>query len=620
LAPASQLRPRHQLRRSLLAHLELVACGVAFLEAVAVELAVAWFIHRKGVNLTGDEPSYIIQAQAYLHLSPNVLSTIKADLGAHSLTAYPVGAPVSAVASFSGPRGMISVFEPGLGVLLIPFVAVGRIFLGATVGMVMLNSAGLIYLHRRVSHLAALGRRCQLLLGLMFVAPALLLAVTQIYPDLLSGVLLACVIVEIVAIELRAATSRFGLVVATLSAAYLPWLQIKNLVPALVVVVALVVVRHRAHHGGRTTATISVLCLVSWGLLVAYNLRYFGHVLGLPEPAPRLDQNGLEYTLGLLLDRSQGLFVQVPVAVMGLVGLWMTRKRLPIAVIATVLSVGSILVLNGTYTANPYGGASLAGRFMWTGLPVLLAWTGAVLARSQQVRGPTRWPMIAVGGLWLYQGIPILIGSHGYYNLLNPRPPWDPAAWPGWWPGLNGVLPQFDRPGHSLGAPAVALVVVLALAAIFAVVGSQSTRATFSTRAQVAIGVLAGLVVVALVVVQPLTPTTTLSFDGTELGTPVIGPAQPAVSPLVDLQGVLPGTYVLRLSYRLEGERASGSMIATCDASSGRASDSVIARLHSGRQSTSTSIRCQNSGALATQFKVGDRSELFVNRLQLRIA
>jgi hypothetical protein len=341
-------RRRDGVRQLTSTQIEILGCAAALLVSVGVELIVAWFIHRKGVNLTGDEPAYIIQAQAYLHLSPNILSTIRADLSVHSLAAYAPGAPVSAVASFAGPRGVISPFEPGLGLLLIPFVATGRLFLGSTVGMLVLNTAGLIYIHRRVSRLTTLDRRCQFLLGLMLAAPAVLLAVTQIYPDLLSGILLACAIVEIAFIERTGVSARLGTAVIGFSLAFLPWLQGKNLAPAVVALVALLIVRLRVSAGRRTTFVILTLCLLSWGLLLAYNLRYFGHLTGLPEPAPNFGHNGVEYTLGLLFDRDQGLFVQVPVAVVGFLGLWMARKRLPISVIATVVSVGSVLLLNGT--------------------------------------------------------------------------------------------------------------------------------------------------------------------------------------------------------------------------------------------------------------------------------
>ena len=580
-------------------------------------MVIAWFTHRRGVNITGDEPSYIIQAQAYRHLSPYILSTVKADLAAHSLAAYPAGAPINAVASFIGPHGIISPFEPGLGMLLIPFVAIGRLALGATLGVLLFNSAGLIYLHRRISRLARLTGPAQMVLGLMFVAPAVLLAATQIYPDFPSGVLIGCAVVELASIELTGTTTRLGLVVIAISMAYLPWLQIKNFVPAIVLLFLFVLVWLRARHGWKGAVVISALCLLTWGLLLAYNLRYFGHLLGLPEQAPSLGRSGFEYVLGLLFDRDQGLFVQVPIAILGLLGLWMGRKQLPISVIATVLCVGSILVLNGTYTSNPYGGFSLAGRFMWTAIPILAGSTGILLARWQEVDRNLRWPMISILALWTYQGVAILDGAHTYYNAFSPTPSWDPASWPGWWPGFNRLLPQFNLPGRTAGAPAVALVVALVLAGSLVIVAVQYTRGWRSTPGWLgSFGAIAIFVVVALAVVKPLASVSTLSFDAMEVGTPVVGTGHSAASPVVDLQEVVPDEYFLRLTYRLRGPAASGSMILSCVAPTSE--QRLTVPLTPGSRTTSTSIKCRDAGFIATQFTVASRSELVVNSLQLR--
>jgi hypothetical protein len=583
-----------------------------------VELVVAWFIHSKGVNLTGDEPSYIIQAQAFLHLSPNILSTVRADLAAHRLSTYPVGTTVNMVASFAGPRGVISPFEPGMGLMLVPFVATGRLFLGSTAGMMVLDTAGLIYLHRRVSRLATLGSRSQILLGMALATPAVLLALTQIYPDLPSGVLLACAIVEIVYTERTGTSTRFNCAVVTFAMAYLPWLQIKNLAPSLVTLLAFVIVRFRTHRNSKSTVTILVVCLFSWGLLLAYNLRYFGHLLGLPEQAPSFGRSGLEYTLGLLLDRHQGLLVQMPIVVVGLVGMWIARKALPISVIATVVSVGSILVLNGTYTANPYGGLSLAGRFMWTAIPALVAWTAVVFAGWERAHRSTWGPIMVVGALSTYQGIAVLDGSHVYYNAFSQIPSWDPGSWPGWWPGINRILPQFDLPGHFLGAPAISLVIAAMIAAIIAVAASRYAQPGRISRGSVgAVGVLSVLVVVAVVVVKPLAPANTLSYNATDLGLPITGQAHPAATPIVDLQGVIAGPYALSLSYRLSGSTATGSMFVTCN-SSAHVTSTVIVRLRAGQRTTSASIRCRDPGIIAAQFRIGARSALSASGLKLQ--
>ncbi len=595
--------------------------GAFLAAAVLVELLVAAFIRSKGVALTGDEPSYIIQAQTYVRLSPHILSTIKADLRLHALSAYPPHAPVSSVASFTGPQGMISAFEPGLGLLLIPFVATGRLFLGAVAGMLVLNTAGLMFLHRRVSSLAGLDRRFQIVLGILLASPALLLAVTQIYPDLISGVLLACAIVEVASVERRRRVTALNAVVVAGVAGFLPWLQIKNLVPAVIIVVAFAVVASHSHARARTTGWVAVVSVVGWAVLIAYNLRYFGHVLGLPEPFPRWSSSGIEYSLGMLFDKDQGIFIQMPFAILGLVGLGMALKRLPVSVLASVLGVGSILVLNGTYTSNPYGGLSLAGRFMWTLAPVLLAWAAVVLAGWQRA-GRLYWaPFVVAGAAWIYQAAPILAGDHTYYNVYSPTPPWNPASWPGWWPGLDHLLPQFDLPGHSFGVPADGIFVVLAGVAVLAVVSVQYLKPRGFSRSSLAAVAVCALILVGIAAsAKPLLPSTTLHYDAVQLGVPSSGGTGPMQSPDVTLQGISPGTYRFTFSYRISGSRSMSNLTVFCNSTTAAPPQVATAALRPAPAGSTVSIqiRCTRPGTVSSQVTVAARDVLTVGSLQLR--
>lgn len=611
-------------RRPLLSA-EVLWCAAVGVVAVLVELLVAWFMKSKGAGLTGDEPSYIIQAQAFAHLSPHILATIKADLAAHALSAYPVGAPVSAVAYFPGPHGIISAFEPGLGILLIPFVATGHLFLGAVVGMLVLNTAGLILIHRRATRLCDLGGRGQVLFAMLLAAPALVMAMNQIYPDLVSGVLVACPLIEIALLERTRSATRTGTAIVAVSVFLLPWLQVKNIVPAVVLVAAFAVAARRADAAWRPVVAVAVSGVVGWVLLFGYNHVFYGLLGGLPEPFPRPSVNGVEYTLGLLFDRHQGLFVQAPFAVLGAIGLWVARRRLPVAVIATVVGAGSILLLNGTYTSNPYGGLSLAGRFMWTLLPVALTWAAVVIARWEDA-GRLLWtPILLVTAVGLYQVVPVLRGDHVYYNAFSVTAPWDPSTWPGWWPGINRALPQFDLPGHPLGAPSYALLVELALLAVLAIASIEYMRpGPFPRWSLAAMGGLGVLVVVALVAAEPLHPTTALTYDAAQLGAPVVGGAQGATSPDVTLQGVLPSTYRFTLTYDLRtttGGSAQGGLLSVfCNTTSGAPPLQANRPLPPDRTSAVVTIHCDVPGTVSSVLAAGPGAVLGVHTLRLERA
>jgi hypothetical protein len=254
---------------------------------------------------------------------------------------------------------------------------------------------------------------------------------------------------------------------------------------------------------------------------------------------------------------------------------------------------------------------------MWTAIPLVVAWTGEVLARWQRAGRPISWPIALVGGLWIYQAVPILDGSHTYYNFFTQTPPWEPASWPGWWPGFNRLLPQFNLPGHFLGAPAEALAIVLAIAAILAVAASRYARAELFSRGSAAtVAALGVVVLVSLVVVRPLGPLSSVSFDSAQLGTPVIGQGQPSASPVVDLEGLPPGTYALELSYRLDGP---GSGVMTVTFTSSKAPPrSVRVLLPSGQDTRTVSIHYREPGVIATQFQVGAGSRLTVQALELQ--
>ena len=297
----------------------------------------------------------------------------------------------------------------------------------------------------------------------MLVSPAVLVALWQIYPDLPSGIVIACAALEVALVEKRGATTPAHVAVFVLAVAFLPWLQVKNLAPAAVLVAGYAVVVVRARLPRPLVLGAVAASLASLALLLLYNHRYFGTWLGLPEPPVRLSRTGDEYILGLLFGRDHGLFVQVPFAVLGVLGLCLALGRLPAAVVATAAATGSVLVLNGTYVINAYGGGSYVGRFMWALIPAVVAWSAVVLQRWEATGKGLGLPAAVIGGVWVYLAVPVLAGAHTYLNVLATGTGWDPVAITGWWAGLDRLVPEFDQVGEIFGYPAVGLVFELAL-------------------------------------------------------------------------------------------------------------------------------------------------------------
>lgn len=439
------------------------AIGILAFFAVASVLQSLLYdlLVSQGLNITGDEPSYVMVAQSLYHLRVHIMPTIVHDLRARVFpTTYPPNATVQMVERAGGPTGVVSPFPPGLGALLVPFVALFGPVSGAVTGMIQLNTAGLMWLHQRASRLANLGGLAQAILAVLFAGPAILIATNQIYPDLLAGIIVAAAVIEIALVEKASGVSARSVAIVAAAGAVVPWLQPKNLVPAAVLAAALAVSAGRRRPALAGAGMVAIAA--SMGLLLLYNHHYYGHWLGLPEPFPTISRRGVQYAAGLLFDRNQGLFAQVPYCLAGLAALAspaMTR-RAPVAAAAAALSFAAILALNGTYLLSPYGGLSPSGRFMWSLIPLSLPWAALLLARAADL-GRKLWAVLAlVLAAWAYQAEPILAGRHHFYNpMAFPQSPW-----PGWWPGLGGLLARFGRDHHYFGVPAWGFPVELAVA------------------------------------------------------------------------------------------------------------------------------------------------------------
>lgn len=533
----------------------------AWVALTALTYGVYRFMKHQGAGLTGDAPHYLITARALTHLSPHVTWAYQHEARVHEFLNWP---PPSTAASlmadqvFAGPHGVVSAHGLGLPIVLCPFVAVGGL-LGGLLGFFGLTALGVVYLHQRASRLAGLGAAGQVLFAVVLAAPALWLAATQIYPDLPSGLLFAVAVLELVALERTGTIGTWRLVLLTACVAYEPWLHTQNVVGAVFVLAALVFLGVRSRIGTRRLVVAVAVVAVVWLALALYNEHYFGHLLGLPQPSPRLTTTGVADTLALLFDRHQGAFVQVPSLVVGLLGLWWARRRAAVSVVAALGVVVTILVLNGTYIADPFGGTVLAGRFQWTVLPVLLLWAPFALRPVER-----RVPRLAVVGagflvLWAAQAKELAQDSHVYFNAaIAPFAPWDPSLYPGWWPRINGFFPVFLPPRplslattwvHLVGE--VGLLVVGGL--VVAAAGRPGPLVPVDTRS-VGTAVVAGACAVSGAAFpgrsQPAAP---LVWTGQDLGAPFQSGSAALETAPVALTALGTGRYTATLRYTLAG-------------------------------------------------------------------
>ena len=560
------------------------ALVLAVLVVTALEYAVWSFVQGQGVTLTGDEPHYLIIALSLTHLDPHILWAYERVHQTHYIDVGPL-VDLATTHSFIGPHGQISVHDIGLPMLIAPFFAVGGTG-GALLGFDLLLAVGFVVLHQRASRLAGLGATGQWVFAVVLAAPALWLASTQLYPDLISGLFLAVAFVEIGLAERSGQLGRFGMVAIVIGLGFAPWLNLKNSVPVLIGILAFAVV------GVRARLAIGRLALTGGGIAVLlasralYNTYYVGHLLGLPQAPPDHGGNGIASVLALAFDRHQGMFVQVPLLAVGLVGAAFALRTVATATIGALVSAVALLVINGTYTTvtpdpaalngqivlDALGNVSFAGRYQWSAVPLVLAFVPFALRRLEVA--PRRLVALgaAVGALWLLQTYPVLLGDHTYFNAtVDPFRAWDPTLYPGWWGPLDQLLPTYYGFGRSLTEVATwyqTAAVVAGLLLVASTVWALGRGPRVRTRRTAAAVVVLGGV---LLLVSLAGPRQTLPFGSFRAPLPPggivdVGAAGAVGAPAAPIRDVGAGTFLVRLGYSSTGTTAPAAIAVTATA------------------------------------------------------
>jgi hypothetical protein len=409
------------------------------LTGILVILSAAWIamlflLRAQGVTISGDEPHYLVEAISIgrfhtLNMNPGYVFAVE-----HHWV-YPWTAkPSPHLAAIIGQ----AIFRHNL---YLPFHAIGLsvllavpMFLGTTAAVVTLITllalltVVLVYITGEVSQVRSPARN---LIALLFLAPAFILATDQVFPDLISGLVIAIVIMTIAQTEIRRRCPTAQLISVTMCLVILPWLDQKNVFFPLPLLLAFLVAGRQI--STRSLRLVVVPALVSLGSLLLLNLYEFGHLLGGPQQVQLVGLDTLTRSLALLVDRRQGLIVQLPIALLGIAGLWHMRKKVPIAVITSVFILAATIYGNGSQP-DSFGGYSFVGRFQWPVLPILLAFAGLYIIRLWQVRPTAVIGVVAVSlVIFLLQFLLILHREHVYYNLAG----WDPLSYAGWWGGLD---------------------------------------------------------------------------------------------------------------------------------------------------------------------------------------
>jgi hypothetical protein len=411
---------------------------VAFAVLFVASLGTLALVRHQGVGLGGDEPYYLAAALAIGRFhSLDMVPAVQYAMAHHMIFPWhlPPGGHIDALASQRPPVVRHGIIFPnhalGLPVLLaVPLLAGTRVALVVLVALLSALAVGAVRLA-----LGAAGVRSPwgYTVVLLFLAPVYLLASTQVYPDLATGLSLAVVLLLVATAETRGRLTTGELAGGAILAALLPWLHPQNAFYVVLLVAAAGVLCARRTLPRSQLVWLVVPTALSIGGLVAFNEWAFGHALGATQGVSLASIDTLTRAAALVVDRRQGLLAGLPIALLGGVTLWLWRRRTPVFVVTCAAVVVATVYGNATQVIS-FGGGSFIGRFMWPLLPLFLVLAGMYLVQLGAVR-PWGVLVVAVVIAVLYgvQAYPILHDEHLYFNQVA----WDPARYAGWWGGLD---------------------------------------------------------------------------------------------------------------------------------------------------------------------------------------
>ena len=348
--------------------------------AVVYLLITACWRHRNADPLTGDETFYLFVSESLVDdFDVNVKNNLQ-KFGFRS-------AHLQESQSLEGPHGWFSVHNLGLSALVaVPWAVRGA--WGARLAMALCCGLAAPVLYRAINRVWNCPRNSflfatALALGLPFVQSC-----NQIYPDLLAGILLLFTAEQALAAQPTVSPIRWPDLLLPAALAFLPWLHIKYVAPALIVLTW-----HADTTRGRRCLTLATAVVASLVLLAWYNAYAFGKMTGpYTDDGLLLERNSLIVLLGLHFDQAQGMFLQQPLWLLGVVGLgpmWRCCRR---ACLWWMLLYAATIVPNAMHP-NWYGGYSYLGRFGATGV---LLWVIPLACGARQLFADGKWAPAAL--------------------------------------------------------------------------------------------------------------------------------------------------------------------------------------------------------------------------------
>ena len=320
----------------------------------------------------------------------------------------------------------------GLPAIVAVPVAIFHSVISANVTLILVLSALAVWIAIEVGRLTRHRSEWTVAIALLFLTPSYLLASTQIYPDLISGMVLAVIIVRIARLERERHATRSQLVVTSVLIGLFPWLHNKNVAVAVVLVLGLALITRRSGLPDSSLWPATAPALVGLAALVVFNIVFYGHPLGVLQPLTLFSSATFVKALALGFDRRHGLFIQTPAALVGVAGLWVGRRRFTMTALLTIVVVAMVVVANASISSG-MNGASFVGRYEWEVLPLALAFAGLYL--SDLMSAHRRRANVVVAAIvvlslvqWGY-----LLSARADASTFYVNGGWAPSTYVGWW-------------------------------------------------------------------------------------------------------------------------------------------------------------------------------------------
>ena len=418
---------------------------------VAVTLCVSWTL-AGFFFLSGDEPHYLIMARSVwldgdLDLHNNYIEdAVSGDLYG-TITPH----------AYRDTEVWPPYHSPGLGVLLaapLRYFAINGTRLMMTAAVALISLSVFLWLAPQLSTT----RSALLALALAFSIP-LGYGASRIYPDLpatavVTAATLACLTFE----ARRSAPPLLGWIAIWTLVGTLPWLQSRFLGVWALLMAAGIVIALRAGGAARVRLLAGLApSIVLFVALGVFNQHYYGNPLGPPRWSELTTSPARAAMIffGLHLDQSQGLFVQQPVWLLGLLGLVPFALARPLVAAWWALLYLAI-VLPGAMQLGRYGGGGPVGRYAWAAsflwVVPLRYWLAQLDARRErglrialvvlvlcQLAAASRWirePRIMMPKLEESLTLRESLAGESFRSLLPSFYFWDFTSYWFYWPNL----------------------------------------------------------------------------------------------------------------------------------------------------------------------------------------